>query len=76
MTDTVPNKYRVKYRPYKCPDCGSRKVAHILYGYPNFDDKMKGKLDSGELVLGGCELLDDAPAWQCVDCEMNIYREK
>ena len=35
--------------PQKCPECGSAKVAEIVYGYPSSDwekDVDSGKVDS------------------------------
>ena len=45
---------RNKKAQIKCPYCGSRNTARILYGMPAFSDELKAKLDSGKLHLGGC----------------------
>ena len=38
----------------KCPRCGSKDTARILYGMPAFSDELQEKMDAGKLVLGGC----------------------
>ena len=50
--------------PAACPNCGSKEVARILYGLPDFSKELEGKLDSGEVVLGGCVIFDDNPTWR------------
>ena len=40
--------------PQKCPECGSAKVAEIVYGYPSSDWDWEKDVDSGKVVLGGC----------------------
>ena len=54
----------------KCPKCGSRKVAKILYGLPALDDELVAKIDAGEVVLAGCEIPYGAPlrSHECRDC--------
>ena len=39
----------------KCPECGSAKVAEIVYGYPSFD--WEKDVDSGKVVLAGAAFL-------------------
>ena len=38
----------------RCPYCGSRRTARILYGKPFFTKELQQKLDAGKVVLGGC----------------------
>ncbi len=66
---------RLKRRPRKCPQCGSAKIANILYGYPVFDSKLEKLLDEGKIALGGCVISGNDPTWRCVDCETDIYKE-
>ena len=56
----------------KCPKCGSKKLAPILYGMPAFDEEMKRKLDNQELVLGGCCISGDEPQYHCFGCGKDI----
>jgi len=50
----------------KCPKCGSRSVAPILYGYPT--EESINKAHRGELHLGGCIVSGDDPKWSCKEC--------
>ena len=70
----MEKRYSAKSKPEKCPKCGSARVARILYGMPMFSDQLQADMDSGKIVLGGCELTGDDPAWKCLECETEIYR--
>ncbi len=59
----------MKSKPKKCPNCGSAKVASILYGLPMFNEELERDLESGEVILGGCCVTDDDPLWQCMECD-------
>ena len=52
----------------KCPICGSRNTAEIHYGLPAFNDELISKLESGEVVLGGCCVELNSPEMHCNDC--------
>ena len=41
----------------KCPRCGSKNTARILYGMPAFS-MIEKKLDEGKIFLGGCDIID------------------
>jgi len=66
---------RVKRKPQKCPQCGSAKIANILYGLPIFSPELDKSLKEGEITLGGCCISDDDPTWICTECETDIYKE-
>lgn len=53
---------------FRCPSCGSRKIARIQWGRPSWSDTLEENLDSGKLTLGGCSVDVHAPKWQCLDC--------
>ena len=55
-------------QPERCPECGSGRVARILYGLPHFSEELERKLEAGEVVLGGCMISDDDPTRQCAEC--------
>ena len=55
-------------RPKKCPECGSSRVATILWGMPAFSE-IKDDLEAGRIVIGGCCIDDNDPKWECTDCE-------
>ncbi len=69
---------RNKKAQIKCPYCGSKNTARILYGMPVLSEGLMEKLDSGIVLLGGCCLhgVDDGngrmitmdPARCCNDC--------
>ena len=59
-------------QPSVCQECGSKKIAEIIYGFPNdedFEDEAAGRV-----ILGGCVATGSDPNWQCLDCGQAIYR--
>ncbi len=60
-----------KKKPNKCPECGSKKVATILWGLPLMNQKVERDLKEGKIVLGGCIISDNDPVWQCVWAQEN-----
>ena len=50
-----------------CPQCGSSRVATMLYGSERLN--RRDQLASGKVVLGGAHRGDGDPAWHCRDCE-------
>lgn len=68
-TETVRSSINARSTVWvsKCPSCASGNIAAIVYGYPGpemFEDK-----ERGDIVLGGCCVTEDDPAWHCRDCE-------
>ncbi len=63
---------RAERRPRKCPACGSTDVVPILYGMPTA--ALCDQAEAGQIVLGGCVLTADDPAWRCSVCGTDIYR--
>jgi hypothetical protein len=53
----------------KCPVCGSRRVAELIYGFVIPDDALQAKIDAGLIAMGGCVVNDDSPIRECQDCE-------
>ena len=63
----------------KCPHCGSRNTARILYGKPAMNDELQAELDSGKVRLGGCcvsgiedgngDMIRLEPSRYCNDCQ-------
>ncbi len=65
----------MKIKPF-CPRCKSNRVATILWGLPAYDEEMQRKMDSGEIVLGGCCIPPfPPPDYQCLDCGLEFYNE-
>lgn len=58
----------------KCPKCGSKKLAPIIYGMPAFDEEMKQKLDNKEVVLGGCCISGAEPQYHCFGCGKDVCK--
>lgn len=56
----------------KCPKCGSKRIAPILYGMPAFDEEMERKLNNEELFLGGCCIGDADPEYHCFQCGKDV----
>ena len=61
----------------KCPFCGSRNTARLLFGLPACSEGMRKKLDEGKIALAGCrvetilvgeELVWNVPERTCNDC--------
>ena len=67
---------RVKRKPKKCPQCGSTKIADILYGLPDYSPEFEKRIEDGKIALGGCCISNDDPVWKCVECEADIYKTK
>ncbi len=56
-------------KPNKCPDCGSIRIARIMYGLPDFSsEELKKAVEEGRIVLGGCIVGPDSPRWECKGC--------
>lgn len=61
-------------KPRKCPHCGGKPMATVLYGYPAFSAELEAQLQSGTITLGGCCITDDDPKWECPHCGLKLYR--
>ena len=59
-------------KPRKCPRCKSAKVVTIVYGLPGMEAFEEAQ--AGKVVLGGCDVTDDDPSWQCLDCDAKIFK--
>ena len=69
----------IPVHPSPCPECGSSRVAWILYGYPAgdliwFATEIEGGYEiAGRLfTIGGCVLMGDDPEFRCLDCSMGV----
>jgi DNA-directed RNA polymerase subunit RPC12/RpoP len=62
-------------KPRKCSNCGSKRIANILYGMPGFSDELQRDIELGKIILGGCLIGEDDPDWQCADCGRSFQRE-
>ena len=57
-----------------CPKCKSDRTVPILYGYPSHE-AFEAE-ERGELILGGCEMIDGMPHedYGCLDCDTDGQR--
>lgn len=52
-----------------CPNCGSERVARILWGLPDFSSaSLQLALEEKRVVLGGCCVWSTCPKWFCNAC--------
>ena len=58
-----------------CPKCRSDRTVPILYGYPSHEASEAE--ERGELILGGCEMIDGMPHedYGCLDCGYRWSKE-
>ena len=42
-------------------------MAYILYGLPDFE-LCRADVDSGKMILGGCDISENNPQWHCHTC--------
>lgn len=54
---------------HKCPRCGSRKNATLLYGLPALPTQaVERELELGRIAFAGCVVTGDDPRWHCTSC--------
>jgi hypothetical protein len=63
-------------KPGKCPTCGEKPVASILWGMPNMTPELEAKLIKGTWTLGGCCVVIPSAMWRCNACGADIYHER
>ena len=68
-------RYESRIQPSKCPECGSLRVARILYGYPVYSAELEADMKAGRIAIGGCCITGDDPKWKCMECETGIYKK-
>ena len=67
------NNLALKHRPERCPICGG-EVWEILYGMPTHE--AYEKRNETKTILGGCCITEHDPAWECIECHVQIYEEE
>lgn len=61
-------------RPDRCPRCGAKTFVPIAYGLP--DRGLLEAAQQGKVVLGGCIVENDDPAWSCRECGWRRERDE
>ena len=51
-----------------CPYCGSGNYAEYVWGMPYMSDELRREMEEGKIVLGGCCITGEDPAYHCRDC--------
>jgi len=68
-------RYEAFRKPVRCPHCQAEQIGTLLYGMPVFSPDLEARVKSGEIILAGCSMTGDDPAWQCKICGTGIYRK-
>jgi len=56
-------------RPRQCPECGSEKIAEIIYGLVASDLEIEKQVKMGRIVLAGCDVPRKPMRWKCLNCK-------
>lgn len=56
---------RVGPRPERCPECGSDRIAPVVYGLPT--SEAGDMAQRGEVFIGGCTPM--GREWGCTECQ-------
>lgn len=66
----------VNQKPSACPFCLEKTIATILWGKPHMTPALEKKIASGEVILGGCVIPENAPTWKCAHCGATFFESK
>ena len=67
--------YTTNRKPRKCPNCGSKRIARLLYGPSHFYPELRDEIETGRVLLKACCLKGPLPVWECGFCGMQMYKE-
>ena len=59
----------VENPPDECSSCRGKRFGSYLYGFIAPDENLFGRMDRGEVRLGGCCIESDSPRWFCRVCD-------
>jgi hypothetical protein len=62
-------------KPRKCPSCGHKPFASVIYGLPSFELEERRKAEAGQWILAGCIVTPDDPAWGCTVCGIWMWQD-
>jgi len=60
----------VSDRPAKCPQCGSTRIALLLYAPAEAARMPREELQARQAVLAGRAPSGNDPRWRCLHCRM------
>lgn len=63
-------------KPLNCPVCNSIRIADVAYGLFTPNEELDRRIQSGEIILGGCTFTEDSPRWCCLDCRYTTNNKK
>ena len=55
-------------RKQTCPNCNSKFIAKIFWGYPGDFESMEEQVERKEIDMGGCLVSSHDPEWECNEC--------
>lgn len=62
-------KGQYEEKPLNCPICNSTRITNILYGLHTVNEELESRIQSGEIILGGCTFNENSPRWCCLNCK-------
>ncbi|GAB3029530.1 hypothetical protein GCM10027098_28300 [Bowmanella dokdonensis] len=79
MATRQGDKWVYQRKPRKCPECGSNKIADILYGLVNYSGAQQDHA-AGKIAIGGCDVMDAwegnlERTWSCAVCGVDLFRK-
>lgn len=58
----------------QCSKCDSFKVARIIYGMPDFTDRLEKLEERGKIIFGGCCVNGHDSKYQCTECGAEYFK--
>ena len=55
-----------------CPNCNFANTCRVVYGMPDYTDRLERDLEAGKVHLGGCLVNDLDSNRHCNDCEIDF----
>lgn len=62
------------HKQTRCSKCDSHKVARIIYGMPDFTERLEKLEEQGKIVFGGCSVSGNDPKYECTECGTGYYK--
>ncbi|UCG78548.1 MAG: hypothetical protein JSV21_01570 [Nitrospirota bacterium] len=71
----IDSVHSTRRKPRKCPNCGSKRIARILYGPADFYPELTEEVESGRAVVKPCCTRGPVASWECSFCGAGIFKE-